>query len=293
MCSAGREASVKGEGQRSRMAVRRVLMALLAVGSFLLSVPAPASEGIEEIKCTLVADAATGMVLHRSGTCDRRFSPCSSFKLALALMGFDSGILESPKAPVWELKPEYNPSRRDLEYKQVYPELWERESVVWFSQQLTMRLGEKRLSEYVRKFSYGNQDISGDPGRGNGLTQSWLMSSLTISPEEQIHFLLRFVARTLPVSRHAHDMTLATIPRYPAAGGWTVHGKSGSGWLRDGEGKVNESRPQGWFVGWAERDGRQVVFARLEVRAEKSDIFGGTKAREEMLVELPALVGDQ
>ncbi len=42
-----------------------------------------------------------------------------------------------------------------------------------------------------------------------------------------------------------------------AAEGWAVHGKSGSGWLRDNNGKINESRPQGWFVGWAEKtDGK-------------------------------------
>jgi len=208
-------------------------------------------------------------------------------------MGFDSGILESPKAPVWELKPEYNPSNRDQAYKEVYPKLWERDSVVWFSQQLTTRLGEKRFSDYVKKFAYGNQDVSGDHGQHNGLTRSWLMSSLTISPEEQIQFLQRFLGRTLPVSSNAYDMTLATIPNYPAAGGWTVHGKSGSGWLRDGEGRVNESRPQGWFVGWAEKNGRQVIFARLEVGTEKSDIAGGTKAREELLAELTNLVGEK
>ncbi len=269
------------------------LMAWLASGLFRQFSFAPAAEAAEEIKCTMVADAATGEVLHRSGPCDRRFSPCSSFKLPLALMGFDSGILESPKAPVWELKPEYNPSERDRAYPRVYPEMWERDSVVWFSQQLTTRLGEARFSEYVKNFSYGNQDVSGDPGAHNGLTHAWLMSSLTISPSEQIQFLLRFLGRALPVARRAYDLTMATIPQYPAADGWTVHGKSGSGWLRNAEGKVDESRPQGWFVGWAEKDGRRVVFARLEVGAEKSDRAGGQKAREEMLVELSGLVGDK
>lgn len=85
------------------------------------------------------------------------------------------------------------------------------------------------------------------------------MSSLTISPKEQIQFLLRFVAHKLPVSEAAYDMAYATIPQYQAAEGWAVHGKSGSGWLRDNNGKINESRPQGWFVGWAEKNGRQVV----------------------------------
>ncbi|MEN9356671.1 MAG: hypothetical protein RL695_842, partial [Pseudomonadota bacterium] len=167
----------------------------------------------------------------------------------------------------------------------------ERESVVWFSQQLTTRLGEAQFSAYVKKLGYGNQDVSGDPGKHNGLTHAWLMSSLAISPDEQIQFLLRFMGHRLPVSEKAYEMTRATIPEYAAAGGWTVHGKSGSGWLRDKDGSVNENRPQGWFVGWAEKNDRRVVFARLEVGSTKSEIPGGSKAREEVLAEIPALVG--
>ncbi len=203
----------------------------------------------DALKCTVVADAVTGRMIHRSGVCDQPFSPCSSFKLPLALMGFDSGILVSPHAPSWELQPEFNPSQRDLSYPRV------------------------------------------DPGKHNGLTHAWLMSSLAISPDEQIQFLLRFMGHRLPVSEKAYEMTRATIPEYAAAGGWTVHGKSGSGWLRDKDGSVNENRPQGWFVGWAEKNDRRVVFARLEVGSTKSEIPGGSKAREEVLAEIPALVG--
>ncbi len=55
--------------------------------------------------------------------------------------------------------------------------------------------------------------------------------------------------------------------------------KSGSGWLQDNNGKINESRPQGWFVGWAEKtDGK--LFSPDWNRKGKSDIPGGSKARE-------------
>ncbi|MBW7897770.1 Beta-lactamase OXA-1 precursor [Candidatus Brocadiaceae bacterium B188] len=242
------------------------------------------------LKCTIIADAVTGNVLHRTGECSRRASPCSSFKIALAIMGFDSGILQSPSAPHWELNPEYNPFQRDLKFTKVYPALWQSDSVVWFAQQLTTRLGDAQFSEYVKKFEYGNQDISGDPGMHNGLTRSWLMSSLSISPKEQVQFLYRFIAHKLPVSETAYEMTRATIPQYQATGGWVVHGKSGSGWLHGSDGKEDESRPQGWFVGWAEKDGRQVVFARLEIGRKASDVPGGTKAREEILPEFHMLL---
>ena len=266
------------------------LLGTLAVTSVVVPAHSLAAEESSSLRCTIIADAVTGNVLHRSGECSQRASPCSSFKIALAVMGFDSGILQSPSAPTWELKPEYNPSQRDLKFKEVYPALWQRDSVVWFSQQLTTRLGEARFAEYVKKFEYGNQDISGDPGMHNGLTRSWLMSSLAISPEEQVQFLQRFIAHKFPVSERAYYMVRATIPQYQATGGWVVHGKSGSGWLRGSDGKEDESRPQGWFVGWAERDGRQVVFARLEIGNDKSDVSAGTRAREEALSELHMLL---
>ncbi|BCY39988.1 hypothetical protein TUM12127_51310 (plasmid) [Klebsiella pneumoniae] len=46
---------------------------------------------------------------------------------------------------------------------------------------------------------------------------------------------------------------------------------------------------------WAglKKNGRQVVFARLEIGKEKSDIPGGSKAREDILVELPVLMGNK
>lgn len=273
--------------------IKILLLHLLVFVSVVLPTRSLASEVVGSLKCTVIADAVTGSTLHESGECTRRVSPCSSFKLPLAIMGFDSGILQSPTSPTWELKPEYNPSPRDQTYRHVYPALWQSDSVVWFSQQLTTRLGGERFAEYVKKFEYGNQDVSGDSGKQNGLTQSWLMSSLTISPREQIRFLLRFVAQKLPVSEAAYDMVRATIPQYQAAEGWGVHGKSGSGWLRDGHGKIDETRPQGWFVGWAEKGGRHVVFARLEIGNAKSDIPGGIKAREDILAELPVLMGDK
>ncbi|CBL44080.1 beta-lactamase class D (Penicillin-binding protein) (OXA-9) [gamma proteobacterium HdN1] len=269
---------------------RSQLAFLLVVISVLFSANAVASEQAALLKCTLVVDAATGSTLYRNGDCTRRASPCSSFKIPLAIMGFESGILHSPESPTWELKPEYNPSKRDQMYPKVNPVLWERDSVVWFSQHLTTRLGEAAFSDYIKKFQYGNQDGSGDSGKNNGLTRSWLMSSLAISPEEQVQFLHRFIARQLPISRNTYEMVRATIPQYQAKDGWVVHGKSGSGWLLDRDGKEDESRPQGWFVGWAEKAGRQVIFARLEIGNVKSDVPGGTRAREEILSEIHALV---
>jgi beta-lactamase class D len=172
------------------------------------------------LACTIIADVDSGKVLLREGTCDQRFSPASSFKFPLAIMGFDSGILTGPHDPTWELKAEFNASERDQNYKHVDPASWEKDSIVWFSQQLTTKLGKERFAEYVTKFDYGNTDLSGDPGRSNGLTHAWLLSSLRISPDEQIRFLRRFMTGKLPVSARAITLTKATIASYSGSEGW-------------------------------------------------------------------------
>ncbi|TIP37123.1 MAG: class D beta-lactamase, partial [Mesorhizobium sp.] len=70
-----------------------------------------------------------------------------------------------------------------------------------------------------------------------------------------------------------------------AAGDWTVQGKTGSTMLgQDGR------RSLGWFVGWAEKDGRRIVFARLVVDAKRTNQPKGLATRAAFLKDLPGLV---
>jgi beta-lactamase class D len=98
------------------------------------------------------------------------------------------------------------------------------------------------------------------------------------------------LARELPVSDKAYAMTRAVIPSFEAQDGWVVHGKTGSGWLSGKDGKPDRNHPLGWFVGWAEADGRKIVFARMQVGTDKSDSPKGHKVRARFLEELPQLM---
>jgi len=57
--------------------------------------------------CTIVADARTGDILLEQGDCRSRVTPASTVKIALSLMGFDSGFLASDSAPVLPFKQGY------------------------------------------------------------------------------------------------------------------------------------------------------------------------------------------
>lgn len=258
---------------------------LLGAGAALAGLPGQAAEALaapRRLRATVLVDAASGRVLHRSGPCATRFTPCSTFKVPLALMGFDAGILSDAHHPAWDYDPKRDAAHRADERARTDPTRWEAVSVVWYSQELTRKLRMQRFQGYVDRFGYGNRDLSGDPGKKDGLTRAWLGSSLKISPDEQVAFLRRMLAHRL-VSADAHAKAEAIIPRFAGSGGWSVQGKTGSGPLPDGS-------LLGWFVGWADKGGRRVVFAQFGA-GEGMMEFGGKQMREDLLANIGRLAG--
>lgn len=270
------------------MILRRRSLFAAAMGFSALFAGTLPALAADPIRCTVVIDAATGEPIHREGDCDRRVYPMSTFKLPLAMMGYDAGVLEDETTPRWEYQEKFKAPKRVQ--KATDPTSWEADSVVWYSQELTRQLGEKAYGDYVRGFDYGNRDVAGGPGRTDGLTESWLMSSLEISPDEQVAFLRRFLGGELLISERAMEMTQAITPRFAAADGWTVHGKTGAGRLRDDAGNPAPDRPLGWFVGWAEKDGRQVIFARLYVANRAYDQPLSPQVRDTLIDDLPGIL---
>ena len=240
------------------------------------------------ITCTLILDAKSGAVIRRDGACDQRFSPASTFKVPLAVMGYDAGILKTAHDPAWTWRPGIEAPERDR--KKVDPMIWERDSVLWYSRTVTGFLGRDRFAAYVSKLGYGNEDVTGDPGKSNGLTHSWLASSLVISSDEQAEFIRRLLSDSLPATKEAQASTRRIIPAFDAPGGWRVHGKTGSIWLRDKNGNYDKNHPIGWFVGWAEQGKRQVIFARLDVGKERSNRPKGRAVRDQFLKQLSKLI---
>ncbi|MGE3873247.1 MAG: class D beta-lactamase [Parvibaculaceae bacterium] len=264
----------------------------LLLAAFLLAAvlfqPRAEAAAKPRVACTLILDAKSGVTIRRDGACGERFSPASTFKVPLAVMGYDAGILTNARAPAWPWQPGIEAPKRDQ--KTVDPTIWERDSVLWYSREITRRLEAGKFAAYVTKFGYGNENVAGDPGKNNGLTHSWLSSSLVISADEQAEFIRGLLSDTLPATKEALALTRSIVPAFDGAGGWRVHGKTGSTWLRDGKGEYDKNRPIGWFVGWAEKSGRLIIFARLDVGNEKANRPAGPAVRALFLEQLPKLM---
>ncbi len=221
----------------------------------------------------------TNKTLISEGDCKTRHSPCSTFKIALSVIGFNEDILQDEHHPVWDFKAGYTDFLPVWKQSQT-PETWIKNSCVWYSQVLTQKLGEKRFQQYVDEFNYGNKDVSGDPGQKNGLTKAWLSSSLKISVDEQVSFIQKLADFKLPVSKKSQELSKKLLYIETLPSGWKLYGKTGTGTPLKSDGSKDTQLQLGWFVGWLEKDSQKVYVACYLESSSQTNVFGGQQAKQ-------------
>lgn len=167
--------------------------------------------------CYLRIDLRSGKVAESEGL-DRALPPCSTFKVAVAAMAFDAGVLDRQRVFIWDGALD---SRAEVNQNQT-AETWMERSVVWVTQVLTRQLGLTTVKDYLARFDYGNEDFSG------GLTRAWLCSSLLIDAHQQADFMRRLWLNQLPISAEAQSQTRGILV-VQQSGPWKLIGKTGSG----------------------------------------------------------------
>ncbi|CDR34909.1 penicillin-binding transpeptidase domain-containing protein [Criblamydia sequanensis] len=183
---------------------------------------------------------------------DEPITPCSTFKIALSLMGFDAEILLDSENPVWEYEEGYDDYLECWKSSQT-PLTWIKRSCVWYSKLLANFLGLDKINHYLALFEYGNQDMSG------GLKKAWLSSSLKISTREQAYFIQKLVSEAFPISVKAQQITQSLLFIEDLPDGSKLFGKTGLGTLYKEPPENNLE--VGWFVGWVEKEDRFFPFA--------------------------------
>ena len=246
-------------------------------------------------ECFIAKDIATNKILIQDGDkCETKQSPASSFKIAISLIGFNEKILIDENNPSMEYKTEY---RKDLNFdpfdtwlEKQTPQSWIKNSCVWYSQVIMKQLGMEKFKNYIKKFNYGNIDLSGDYKKNNGLTHAWLSSSLQISPIEQLVFLEKFLLKKNDViSDEARQYTKNIIYKDSInLNDWKVFGKTGSGNLLNSKHQRDAKLPFGWFIGFVEKDNKQIAFVSyIEQKNETNEqIYIGQDAQKIALENL-------
>lgn len=259
---------------------------LIAVSLMVAALPAAANA---KPVCTVIADADSGTLRLEDGDCRTRVTPASTFKVALAVIGFDAGFLvdaNQPSLPYREGYPDWGGAAWKMPTD---PAHWMKHSVVWYSQEIARALGTDYLERSAASLGYGNADFAGDPGMDNGLERAWISSSLQISPLEQVAFLQKLVNRQLPVDPGVYPKVDEIVETTELADGWRVHGKTGTAYPRLPDRSFDRARAHGWFVGWAVRGDETLVFARLNQDETRESGPAGIRARDAFLDEWPSL----
>ena len=183
--------------------------------------------------------------------CERKFSPCSTFKIFNTLIGLELGLLPGPDDPwyTWDgITRGFEAWNKDLTLRQAF-----RVSCVPAFQGLARQIGAARMQNYINKIRYGTRDIS------SGIDFFWLPRSeenfLTISAIEQVELLTGLLDYKLPFSKNNIDV-LTDIMRVYETDKATLYGKTGSSGT-----DVDETDRVGWFVGFLVTEETIYVFA--------------------------------
>ncbi|WP_307894536.1 class D beta-lactamase [Bacillus swezeyi] len=172
----------------------------------------------------------------------KRLTPESTFKVANALIGLQTGaVRDEYDVKRWDgIVREFDSWNRDHTLGSGM-----RESVIWYYQAMARDIGREHMEDWLRKISYGNQDISG------GIDQFWLDSTLKISPLEQADFMEKLYEESLPFNKSVMK-TVKRMMIQEETDSYILYGKTGT--------RLSDMK-LGWFTGVIKNGGRTYVFA--------------------------------
>jgi beta-lactamase class D len=238
-----------------------LLTALLLSATSALAQPAPTAPAKKHPGCFVLVDLKTGELKRNDAKrCEQRVSPASTFKVPHALIALETGVVKDPAAVrKWDGQKHRMPGwSQDHTLESAI-----RYSVLWFFQGTAKEIGRERMKDWLHRFGYGNEDVSGE------LTGFWLGDPLRISAEEQARFLAKLYRGELPVSERTRETVKRMLVYSPEtvtertkrmAGPWregvVVSGKTGTTHTKE-DGDVS------WLVGHVRTPKGEYVFASL------------------------------
>lgn len=173
-----------------------------------------------------------------------RVSPASTYKIYSALIALEEGIITSEDNTI-----EWNGVEQNYEQ-------WNQDqtltsaltySVNWYFQTLDKASGINTIKDYLTYMNYGNEDISG------GIDDHWLVSSLKISPVEQVELLQSFYNNAFDFQEE-HIQSVKDALKVEETEAVTLYGKTGTG-------NINGKDINGWFIGFVETHNKTYFFA--------------------------------
>ena len=181
---------------------------------------------------------------------EESYVPASTFKIPNTLIILEEGLIkDSSELIPWDgVQREYAPWNKDQNLKTAF-----QYSCVWCYQRYAKKVGDIKYQEYLRNFNYGNQLT------GSEITRFWLDGDLRVSIKDQISFLRKLYAESLPIEKQ-HMKTLKSIMLSESNSQMKVWSKTG--W----------SGKDGWYVWYLVVNEKTWFFANHIEINQRSDL---------------------
>lgn len=220
------------------------------------AIDAPLPEGADRGVFVMRRDTDGVLRTTNASMLDGRMSPCSTFKIPHALVALETGAAPDEHFVIpWDHTPH---DRTELNQDHDLTTAM-RDSVLWYFQALARTIGPAQEAEWLHRLAYGNES-SGDASH---LDTFWIDGTLTISPREEMEFVSRLAARSLPVSTRSMDVVTSILPS-ETFGATTLRAKTGT--------CQDEHHAHVWWVGWVEDGTDRTSFAMLLASDDPSDV---------------------
>lgn len=210
----------------------------------------PVAVKVPKLFAAVFDDGGRRWIYGEGTLAEKRFPPCSTFKIVSTLLGLDCGVVTGPDSRLGYDGTRYETAawNRDLSLREAF-----QLSCVPYYKKLVGKLEKAYVQRRLDALAYGNCDIS--VWNSNGHNVFWIESSLLISPAEQIGVLRRIFSGASPFPPDQVAI-LKCCMASGTVGVFALYGKTGTGRNH------NTNHLEAWYVGFAEDgSGRRLFFA--------------------------------
>ena len=170
--------------------------------------------------------------------------PASTFKIANSIIALETGVVKNDSTFFkWDGKRRAMRAwERDFIFKDAF-----HFSCVPCYQEIAIKIGVKRMNNYLAKLDYGNMKVD-----STNIDLFWLEGESRINQFQQIDFLKRLYQSELPISERTETI-MKRIMIIEDNTNYKLSGKTG--W------SIRNGNNNGWFVGYVENQGKTYFFA--------------------------------
>ncbi len=189
--------------------------------------------------------------------------PASTFKIPNSLIALELKAVTNKKQLIrWDGKKRFIEAwNKDTNLEEAF-----KNSTVWFYEEVARRIGKKTYRRILKEMKYGNGLITEE------CVNFWLEGEFSISPKEQIEFLIKLYHKSLPFS----DSTMNTVKEI------MISKQSDHQIMRDKTGWTTHNDLEiGWHVGYLETSDNVYFFATRLTKKEDGETDQFLKSRKE------------